>query len=44
MLEDYDDRIHHAQEAIRYAGAVLLGALCFLTLIAALTVMSVFLE
>lgn len=44
MLEDDDDRIHHAEEALRYVGAVLLGALCFLTFIAALTVMSVFLE
>ena len=43
MLED-DDRIHHAEEDLRYVGAVLLGALCFLMLIAALTVMSVFLE
>ncbi len=44
MLEDDDDRIHRTEEALRYVGAVLLGALCFLTLIAALTVMSVFLE
>lgn len=38
-----DDRLHHAQEALRYVGTVLLGALCFLTLIVVLTVMSVFL-
>lgn len=43
MLED-DDRIHHAEEALRYVGAVLLGALLFMTLIVVLTVMSVFLE